>query len=65
MRQIQAETDFYISFETLRTLTGRDYDELATLSEQLPIVNPDPMDEEAWVRPPCALILGFARPWSS
>ena len=41
VRQIQAETDFYISFETLRTLTGRDYDELATLSEQLPIVNPD------------------------
>ena len=49
VRQIQAETDHYISFETLRTLTGRDYDELATLSEQLPIVDPDPMDEEAWV----------------
>ena len=49
VRQIQAETDFYISFETLRTLAGRDYNELATLSEQLPIVNPDPMDEEAWV----------------
>ena len=49
VRQIQSETDHYISFETLRTLTGRDYDSLATLSEQLPIVNPDPMDEESWV----------------
>ena len=49
VRQIQAETDHYISFETLRTLTGRDYDELATLSEQLPIVRPDPIDEDAWV----------------
>ena len=49
VRQIQAETDHYISFETLRTLTGRDYDELATLSEQLPIVQPDPIDEDAWV----------------
>ena len=49
VRQIQADTDHYISFETLRTLTGRDYDTLATLSEQLPIVAPDPMDEEAWV----------------
>ena len=49
VRQIQAETDHYISFETLRTLTGRDYDELATLSEQLPIVDPEPLDEEAWV----------------
>ncbi|NCF45410.1 MAG: TolC family outer membrane protein [Proteobacteria bacterium] len=49
VQQIQAETAHYISFETLRTLTGRDYDELATLSEQLPIVDPDPLDEEAWV----------------
>jgi outer membrane protein len=49
VRQIQSETDHYISFETLRTLTGRDYDSLATLSEQLPIVSPDPMDEESWV----------------
>ncbi len=49
VRQIQAETDHYISFETLRTLTGRDYDELATMSAKLPIVHPDPMDEEAWV----------------
>ncbi|NCF75806.1 MAG: TolC family outer membrane protein [Proteobacteria bacterium] len=49
VRQIQADTDHYISFETLRTLTGQGYDTLATLSEQLPIVAPDPMDEEAWV----------------
>ncbi len=59
VRQIQAETDHYISFETLRTLTGRDYDQLATLSESLPIVNPDPLDEEAWVAAALSANLGI------
>jgi len=59
VRQIQAETDHYISFETLRTLTGRDYDQLATLSESLPIVNPDPLDEEAWVTAALSSNLGI------
>lgn len=58
VRQIQAETDHYISFETLRTLTGRDYDELATLSEMLPIVTPEPLDEEAWVEAALSSNLG-------
>lgn len=59
VRQIQAETNHYISFETLRTLTGRDYEELATLSGNLPVVNPDPMDEEAWVDAALATNLGI------
>jgi outer membrane protein len=59
VRQIQAETNHYISFETLRTLTGRDYERLATLSAQLPVVNPDPMDEEAWVRAALTTNLGI------
>ncbi len=59
VRQIQAETNHYISFETLRTLTGRDYEELATLSGNLPVVNPDPMDEEAWVNAALATNLGI------
>lgn len=59
VRQIQAETDHYISFETLRTLTGRDYNQLATLSESLPIVNPDPLDEEAWVTAALSSNLGI------
>ena len=49
VRRIQAESDHDISFETLSTLTGRSYDKLARLSQSLPIVNPNPKDEEAWV----------------
>lgn len=49
VRQIQAESDHDISFETLSTLTGRSYDNLARLSDDLPIVDPNPREEEAWV----------------
>lgn len=49
VRRIQAETNHDISYETLSTLTGRSYDQLARLSPELPIVSPEPTDEEAWV----------------
>ena len=49
VRRIQAESDHDISFETLITLTGRSYDQLARLSQTLPIVDPNPKDEEEWV----------------
>ena len=49
VRRIQAESDHDISFETLSTLTGRSYDQLARLSQTLPIVDPNPKNEEAWV----------------
>lgn len=49
VRGIQAEGDYAISFETLSTLTGQSYDALDRLSDQLPIVDPDPYNEETWV----------------
>ena len=49
VRGIQAEGDYAISFETLSTLTGQSYDSLDRLSDQLPIVDPDPYNEETWV----------------
>ena len=33
----------------MSTLTGQSYDALDRLSDELPIVNPDPFDEETWV----------------
>ena len=49
VRRIQADGDQTIFFESLSTLTGTSYDQLDRLSEQLPIVNPSPRDERAWV----------------
>ena len=49
VRQIQADGDHDIFFETLSTLTGISYDSLDRLSEALPIVDPDPTNEEEWV----------------
>ena len=49
VRRIQADGDHDIFFQSLSTLTGITYAELARLSEELPIVNPSPMDETAWV----------------
>ena len=48
--RIQAESDHWISFEALRTLTGVGYDEIADLKPDLPIIDPQPNDEEEWVR---------------
>jgi outer membrane protein len=49
VRRIQAEGDHDIFFETLATLTGVKYQELARLSEELPVINPEPVDVEQWV----------------
>ena len=49
VRRIQADGDYDIFFESLGTLTGINYERLARISEDLPIVNPNPMDESAWV----------------
>ena len=49
VRRIQADGDHDIFFESLGTLTGITYDNLDRLSEKLPIVNPSPLDESAWV----------------
>jgi outer membrane protein len=50
VRVIQAEGDHGTFFETLRTLTGQLHPELARLDRRLPVVSPEPTDEEEWVR---------------
>lgn len=49
VRRIQADGDHEIFFETLRTLTGINHEELSRLSSTLPIVDPSPGNEEEWV----------------
>ena len=49
VRRIQADGDLDIFFESLATLTGVNYPELARLSETLPIINPEPLDANQWV----------------
>lgn len=49
VRRIQANGDHGIFFEGLRTITGLNYDAIDRLSETLPIVDPDPRNEEQWV----------------
>ncbi len=47
--RIQADGDRHIFFETLTTLTGVHYESLDRMAESLPIISPEPQDEEAWV----------------
>ena len=47
--RVQAVGDHDIFFEVLRTLTGEPYNEIHDISEELPIVNPEPADVEEWV----------------
>lgn len=49
VRRIQADGDHDIFFQTLTTLSGESYDALDRLSDKLPIVDPQPLDEQAWV----------------
>lgn len=47
--RVQAVGDHDIFFEVLRTLTGEPYNEILNISEELPIIDPDPMNVEEWV----------------
>ena len=49
VRKIQANGDQGIFFQTLSTLTGIGYDTLNRISEDLPIINPNPLEEAQWV----------------
>ena len=49
VRRIQADGDQDIFFESLGTLSGINYERIDRLSDRLPIVNPNPQDESAWV----------------
>lgn len=59
VQRIQAAGDHDIFFETLSTLTGVPYPSLGRLSEMLPIVNPEPRDEQEWVTTALATNLGI------
>ncbi len=48
--RIQSDGDRYIFFETLQTLVGTSFVSLDRLSENLPVNDPEPRDEEEWVR---------------
>ena len=50
VERIQADGDRYIFFETLQTLIGERFESLDRLSENLPIVNPEPRNEQQWVQ---------------
>ena len=47
--RIQAEGDLHVFFEILETVSGTHYESLDRISDSLPIVNPNPQDEEQWV----------------
>ena len=50
VRKIQADGDQGIFFQTLSTLTGITYEKLNRVSESLPIINPNPIQEGVWVK---------------
>jgi outer membrane protein len=50
VNRVQAVGDHDIFFEILRTLAGQPYTEIDSISETLPIVDPEPSSEEEWVK---------------
>lgn len=48
--RLSARSNHGIFFESLRTVTGVDYNELGKITDDLPIESPQPADEEEWVR---------------
>ena len=48
--RLSARSTHGIFFESLRLVTGVDYQSLARLRDDLPIKHPEPVDEEEWVR---------------
>ena len=59
VRRIQADGDHDIFFETLTTLSGESYDALDRLSDKLPIVDPNPRQEQEWVSTALSQNLGI------
>lgn len=48
-QRIAAESDLQVSFEALERLTGKRYDSIEGLSDDLPIESPEPSNRNAWV----------------
>lgn len=49
-QEIEASNQLANTREVLRQLTGQDYAQLLSLTEQMPIALPEPRDPEQWVR---------------
>ena len=49
VRRIQADGDHDVFFETLKTITGVAHESVDSLDSALPIADPEPNDEDAWV----------------
>ncbi|MCI0510115.1 outer membrane protein [Chromohalobacter marismortui] len=49
-QRISAENDLQVSFEALQRLTGKRYDSIEMLSEDIPIEAPEPAKRDRWVR---------------
>lgn len=47
---IVAESDFHIARDRLEALTGKRWEQLAALREELPLAGPDPADPNRWVK---------------
>ncbi|GHB08419.1 TolC family outer membrane protein [Modicisalibacter luteus] len=48
-QRIAAKSDLQISFEALEQLTGKDYETINGLTEELPVESPKPSSRDAWV----------------
>ena len=48
--RIQADGDRYIFFETLQALIGESFDSVDRISENLPVIDPEPQNEAHWVQ---------------
>lgn len=48
-QRIAAENDLQVSFEALERLTGRRYESIEGLGDELPIESPQPTSRDAWV----------------
>ena len=49
VRRIQADSNLDIFFENLHALAGINYDSIDKLSAKLPVIYPEPRDEDQWV----------------
>ncbi|SHL60239.1 TolC family outer membrane protein [Halomonas cupida] len=47
--RIAAESDLQVAFEALERLTGKQYDSIERLQDDLPIALPEPASREAWI----------------
>ncbi|WP_432414788.1 TolC family outer membrane protein [Chromohalobacter israelensis] len=49
-QRISAENDLQVSFEALERLTGKRYDSIDALSDDLPIESPEPAGRDNWIQ---------------